>query len=714
MVEEKNANQPQLVPDIAITTPEQDQLGRAAFARNLAELVLKMESQDGIVVALYGHWGSGKTSTLNLVKYCLKQQHDDDGVIILEFNPWWFSGSENLLAAFLGQMQAALGDRAQAVRDAIREYSKPLIAVAKLIPTAGGIGQAADSLMQFLCDRDIAQRRADVDKSLQDSDARIVVMMDDIDRMTRDEVRQVFQLIKAVADFPNMVYIVAFEQKTVARALEEVSGGSGEEYLEKIVQVPINLPDVGRQAIRNAFNQTINQVLGEEAEIEDEDLERWGRVFRKGLDPLFITMRDVKRYANALLLPWPLVKGEVNVTDFLAIEALRVFAPEVYKAVKDNKELFVGAIRHYPGKALTADELAEQYNQLLRSGMQGPAKELLKELFPKCEYAFGGTQYGTGFEAGWRRENRICSEESFDTYFRLVVSEGTIANAEMDRIISRLSDPDAFAEEVRRLADQRATEQGVSRARILLWHLLDDVDARLTDQQGLLLLRRLCEVGDELVALNDSQAMMPWANEYLIEWISRKVLSRIPPDRRYEELAKIVEQAPALTTVVAMLRLLEPREEAQETEEAEVILSESELRQLHEVALQRIKEAAKATSLRDLPILSWALGAWADWGQESEVQAWVSEWISTDDEAFGSFVAKMLGYSLGAVRRGGKVSPSVHKMINWKRYLPQIQAARKRAEDIVAQAQAPDWLTDYYHEALDTFLADSQTPSDPP
>jgi predicted KAP-like P-loop ATPase len=77
---------------------------------------------------------------------------------------------------------------------------------------------------------------------LRKASSKLLVIVVDIDRLSGDEVREVFRLIKSVADFPNVTYLLAFDREAVCRMHEPMQGGTGEEYLEKIVQVPFELP----------------------------------------------------------------------------------------------------------------------------------------------------------------------------------------------------------------------------------------------------------------------------------------------------------------------------------------------------------------------------------------------------------------------------------------------------------------------------------------
>ncbi len=111
-----SADRPQAV--ITKDCLAKDLFGHAPFANMLAKSILGYPaSTDGLVLGLYGAWGSGKSTVLNYIEYYinhpdewsdnLKNTENTPTPVIVKFNPWWFSGQDNLIRAFFGQLQAA-------------------------------------------------------------------------------------------------------------------------------------------------------------------------------------------------------------------------------------------------------------------------------------------------------------------------------------------------------------------------------------------------------------------------------------------------------------------------------------------------------------------------------------------------------------------------------------------------------------------------------
>ena len=250
-----------LSADRPSTDPEGDLFGHAPFARNLADSICRYPGGDGLVLALYGPWGSGKSTVLNYVKHYLDQKPEQERHVVVEFNPWWFSGQENLARAFLGQLQAVLPARSQKFEKLGDQLGEFAIGIGCMIDLSGMTGGAAGNLGNQVSEvikqkpKDVPALKAGISEILRKAKKRILVVIDDIDRLTPEETSQLFTVIKALADFPNVVYLLALDRKAAVQAIKKQSGLPGKRYLEKIIQVPFELPPIDRVTLREALAQ---------------------------------------------------------------------------------------------------------------------------------------------------------------------------------------------------------------------------------------------------------------------------------------------------------------------------------------------------------------------------------------------------------------------------------------------------------------------------
>ena len=232
-----------LSPDKPLIDPQDDQLGYALFARHLALSLIKMVPIDGFVAAIYGPWGSGKTTLLNFLFHYFQQAHPDEQPIIVPFNPWWFSGQERLAKHFFDQFQASLAANGVVTGNLAEKLSEFAAVVSELPATIHipyiSIGNIAVEFTPMKpAIKNVVKLKMEITEELRKQPRRIFVTVDDIDRLNPEGIRQLFGLIKSIADFPNIVYLLAFDKRVVIEALRESQGISGENYLEKIVQSP--------------------------------------------------------------------------------------------------------------------------------------------------------------------------------------------------------------------------------------------------------------------------------------------------------------------------------------------------------------------------------------------------------------------------------------------------------------------------------------------
>jgi predicted KAP-like P-loop ATPase len=214
--------------DNPIEQPADDLLGRGSVAAVFAEEVRTIDASQGCVVAIMGPWGSGKTSLVNLVRLELARNPQ---IPVLDFNPWMFSGSEQLMDSFFRELSAQLQlkeGRLAAIASEFEAYGDLLSPVAdaaailSALPFAGWLGRArnvASAVKRFQERRksSVTEDREKLATKLGTLDTPLVVVADDIDRLTTSEIRDIFKLVRLTASFPNVErYSKVFDNRMMA------------------------------------------------------------------------------------------------------------------------------------------------------------------------------------------------------------------------------------------------------------------------------------------------------------------------------------------------------------------------------------------------------------------------------------------------------------------------------------------------------------------
>lgn len=317
--------------DNPIQDPEEDILGRNDVAESFVRHVLELDVSEGAVVGVFGPWGSGKTSFINLAR----KKFEERGNPVFDFNPWMFSGTEQLVQRFFTELSSEFNLHVNNNTLAkIGEISKWLALIVSFFWDSR-ISRLMKEFGEALQDgkKEIKGQREKISKALKREfkEHRGIVVLDDVDRLTTDEIRTIFKLVRLTANFPNLVYIVACDRFRVEEALGE-NGLSGRDYLEKIFQLPYNLPEAPDQILQEQIKKSVRAIARVEESTHSTlfDQRDWHFVFWGIVEPLIRNMRDVRRYEAAVRGTLINLRGQVELADVLGLEAIRIFLPDVF------------------------------------------------------------------------------------------------------------------------------------------------------------------------------------------------------------------------------------------------------------------------------------------------------------------------------------------------------------------------------------------------
>ena len=129
-----------------------------------------------------------------------------------------------------------------------------------------------------------------------DLNFKIVVSIDDIDRLADNEIQQIFSLVKILADFPNIIYILSFDKNVALRALNNLQVYSPEKFLEKIIQIPILVPEITKTRLDLVVKDQLEPIFEESNKVEEDKFSKIFSIIR----PFFTNIRDKKRNMNLL------------------------------------------------------------------------------------------------------------------------------------------------------------------------------------------------------------------------------------------------------------------------------------------------------------------------------------------------------------------------------------------------------------------------------
>ncbi|OTG78013.1 hypothetical protein B9T33_14575 [Acinetobacter sp. ANC 5054] len=466
--------------DRPIKNIEQDVLGRADFAKNLSDAISQWKGDESLVIALHGDWGSGKSSIKNMALSYSKQQ--DDSPTIIEFSPWEWSAQDKIVQAFFDEISKSIGRKDSSKEDKklaniFAKYGNhlstahtflkganlalPLLVtsilstglissyftdnsqlpiliatitsfIALILPATGKGSELLGKLSENyekkskLNEKNLAEIREELITALKDRTTPLLIVMDDIDRLTTVELRMIFQLIKANTDFPNVIFLLLFQKDIVEKKLTDGTQ-SGENYLEKIIQIPFTIPQIQIKQVHTVLFNLLNNVIYSHIDAEKKfDQQRWAEVYHNGFKNYFNNLRNVYRFNSTLCFNFNLFKNddifEADPIDLIVIECLRIFEPTVYTKLSQSKSAFTSLSSSYSDNQTEKAKYLRVIDDVINSASEKnkeSVKKILTSLFPTIKWIISNYYHDHSSYQEWFTQLRICHKDHFDKYFKL-------------------------------------------------------------------------------------------------------------------------------------------------------------------------------------------------------------------------------------------------------------------------------------------------------
>ena len=696
--------------DQPINSHSEDLLGRHSFARALAKAVSSYELEDSISVGLFGKWGSGKTSLINLTLEEIRSFSSQKKPLIIKFNPWNFSDQNQLIQQFFNELSLVLcrDDSAEKhikIGQTIQKYSRffepfeyvPTISfIGKIAKALKGVGKASEKAGEESL-KNLSAIKSDLNVLLSDFDTKIIIVIDDIDRLNNTEIRQIFQLVKSLADFPNTIYLLSFDKDVVINALKKVQEGSGNDYLEKVIQVPFEIPQISKKEVEHFLFKKLDELIKDIPEGR-WDKTYWGNIYHSGLRYLFHNIRDVNRYLNSLRFGFSLVKDEVNPIDFIAITAVQVFIPDLYRSIRENRDLFSGVRDSYRNsdKAQKEESRIEAIHEQINELKQDILRDFLQRLFPKME----NVGYSHSFLESWRKQGRICSPDLFDTYFKLFIPKDEISLREIERILSTGNNAEVFSSELIKLNQDKKIIRFLER-------MEDYTREDIPENNIIPIINALMDVGDIFpdVERGFFTTGTPMRILRLFYQLSHRFKEH---NKRYEIFAGAINFAKmSIYTVVNEIGVQCQQhgkygfKEKPEPPENTTVNSD-QLDELVKLALAKIEEWAESGKLTEHNHLLSILFLWRRWDAPEQSQKYVQSLVKTDEG-----LIRFIKHFLSDVRSHG-MSDYVES-VSWRISLDSVETfldlndVDKRLRKIRTESHFSD-LDDKEKLAINIFL----------
>lgn len=486
--------------DRPIQTEESDRFGFSALAYRIADSLTSQAADKGFVFGLEGKWGSGKSSLLALILNRLRSM-DAAKVAQVEFRPWLIGDRDQLLSALFEDLAKAIAGLAHAsgdatgttqiavrnVADQVKSFARHLGPVGKLagvaglfVPGASVVGDVIEKIAAAAAEQTdgptLVAQKEKLSAALLKLGCRIVVAIDDVDRLEPREVAELLRLVRSVADFPNVSYLLCYDARALVRAIETGTGvASGAAYLEKIVQTEVAVPRPESFALRRWFSAELQAF----AACSDERVGHLQHVIDETGGRVLENPRAVVRVLDSLRVYWPSLKDRVDLADLVWLRMIAVGSPNLYRWIE---EYLVNCVAIAGGRAHVSEiERASMANEMdLALELDGldwaemqfeldrhlPGIQFQTYNKDKDERLFSGARRSA--HPNDARDRRLASPSHARIYFTLIDPPDSITDLDIAELLAAARDgANPVAHLLMKMGEHRGDAGGTKAERLL-------------------------------------------------------------------------------------------------------------------------------------------------------------------------------------------------------------------------------------------------------
>lgn len=629
------------INDNPISDVEDDRLGFAEMAEHIAASFLKNDLSYGFVIGVEGTWGSGKSSLVNLALKQLKPNQ------VVRFSPWLVGDREELLHQFFLDIGKATREL---LPENIREKTRKLIKIysalalgaapmSRLLSTMGVPGtkiiqnaiELTASKAEELSSVSLGDLNLELRHDLKQLEHPIIIFIDDLDRLEPRELVEILRLVRAVADFPNVGYILAYDPENLASNLEKsISIEDGHAFLEKIVQASFRVPNAQSFDLRNWLSAEFGALLeGKELDLGKEH--RVSSVLHGWAGRCLATPRDVVRTVNSLRFNFVPVRGRVDPGDALFLQLVRVKNDRLFQWI----QRYVTLLSMFAdGSEIPAGTGTRMGDELLEiSGEKYDEDQLafvdhLKEHLPGIKLSQSSKDIKLNVFSNLKRDDlqryslarRLASPWHSSLYFSFTHTAGHLSDEEIKLFLDQaVDDRDAAAAKFLEWAG-RSRPQGRQMGEAALDRLVG-LGRTITHEQVEGLFEVLGQTMDELARNSNPSTGYP---DFLLgdRHGAFGLIELLPDERRMPTLLKLFKTAPSLTWLTGIVRFNTQINRGRTSVAEDAIFTEDELAVLsREFAARLARETPE--NLIETPYFLYLLYAWL----RVEDKTWCLNWI---------------------------------------------------------------------------------------
>jgi hypothetical protein len=326
----KEINVP-FLSDEPIYSEEDDKMDYTKRADEIFGYIKRLNFKTSFTIGIVGPWGNGKSSLIKLIQNKIENENDSN-TIHLKFLPYLNHNEKDIISEFFNQLSVEIKKYNGQLSSEFLDYSDRLLKLysnRKIIDFLKTKSNSFSSKSSY----DTYQK---INEILKQLNKKIVIFVDDLDRLNNKETLQVLKLVRNSANFKNFIFLIAIDKDYVLESLTKSNDIVNHKFLDKFFQLEVYLPEIEKEQLKRDFVVCLKK----------SDLKNESKFIGELQESIYLNTnlfedyvqnyRDVKRLVNQLVFDHRTLPDKLNTNDFLNFTYLKMSFPSMIKFLGKN------------------------------------------------------------------------------------------------------------------------------------------------------------------------------------------------------------------------------------------------------------------------------------------------------------------------------------------------------------------------------------------
>lgn len=417
-----------------------DLLNRKSIINQLYNTIINCEPATNFTIGLNGKWGSGKTT---IIKNVLRIMNDNDlldNYIIVNFNPWKYDDEKVILKAFLNEI---LNNIQFSIDESTKETLIQDVINVVFDSKIASLGNLLNKEFKKLNTE--PEISSVVNNYLLNNDKKMLIIIDNLDRIDSEKAFFLIKCIDSIIKFKKTINILLYDEDIIDEILDQ-KFNNGKKYMNKLVQLKIDVPEVDIYTLNNIKEKIANNLLVNNHTFID---------FINNEQYEFDNIRELKRYVNSIISSNVYNGSILDSDDDSNLKYIKSVCPKLYYEIWENKTYFITYDRRYDYDIYILDyeklnkDTKNFYNELFKNKEYKKYVSILSKMFPSIEnYSKNNKPFSEHIDEANYNESvircKICNARYFDLYFTREENDFIRLNKDVESLVNSINNKEEF------------------------------------------------------------------------------------------------------------------------------------------------------------------------------------------------------------------------------------------------------------------------------